>query len=67
MLQVKIYFMLQVKIYKYLWISYLKKKSFYTLIKLDTVDSRYLKLDGTMEKIRIIRRSTQEELRKPEV
>ena len=32
-----------------------------------TVDSRYLEFDGTMEKIRVNRSSTQEELRKPEV
>ena len=35
--------------------------------KLDTVDSRYLEFDGTMEKIRVNRSSTQEELRKLEV
>ena len=29
-----------------------------------TVDSRYLEFDGTMEKIRVNRSSTQEELRK---
>jgi hypothetical protein len=29
-----------------------------------TVDSRYLKFDGTMEKIRVNRSSTQEELRR---
>ena len=32
-----------------------------------TVDSRYLEFDGTMEKIRVNRSSTQEELRKLEV
>ena len=29
-----------------------------------TVDSRYLEFDGTMEKIRVNRSSTQEELRR---
>ena len=32
--------------------------------KYDTVDSRYLEFDGTMEKIRVNHSSTQEELRK---
>ena len=32
--------------------------------KYDTVDSRYLEFDGTMEKIRVDHGSTQEELRK---
>ena len=30
----------------------------------NTVDSRYLEFDGTMEKIRVNRSSTQEELRR---
>jgi hypothetical protein len=33
-------------------------------INQDTVDSRYLEFDGTMEKIRVNRSSTQEELRR---
>ena len=32
--------------------------------KENTVDSRYLEFDGTMEKIRVNRSSTQEELRR---
>jgi hypothetical protein len=34
------------------------------VLLLSTVDSRYLEFDGTMEKIRVNRSSTQEELRK---
>jgi hypothetical protein len=34
------------------------------IMKFNTVDSRYLEFDGTMEKIRVNRRSTQEELRR---
>jgi hypothetical protein len=34
------------------------------LVQVSTVDSRYLEFDGTMEKIRVNRSSTQEELRR---
>jgi hypothetical protein len=37
---------------------------FNIIITLHTVDSRYLEFDGTMEKIRVNRCSTQEELRR---
>ena len=41
-----------------------KKKKRTHLVKDNTVDSRYLEFDGTMEKIRVNRSSTQEELRR---
>jgi hypothetical protein len=37
---------------------------FFKVTYLHTVDSRYLEFDGTMEKIRVNRSSTQEELQK---
>ena len=45
---------------QFMWINYIKQKK----QNLNTVDSRYLEFDGTMEKIRVNRSSTQEELRR---
>ena len=39
----------------------------FSLLRLITVDSRYLEFDGTIEQIRVNRSSTQEELKIPEV
>ena len=50
--------------------SFLRKNMLYCYIHWHptndghTVDSRYLEFDGTMEKIRVNRNSTQEELRR---
>jgi hypothetical protein len=46
----------------WVWVYLMKKCVMHT--KLNTVDSRYLEFDGTMEKIWVNRSSTQEELRR---